>query len=102
MAKAPQILTANRLRDGEVVYWQAGVWGSSLHTAEIFSNDDAAKAALGAAESSVRERIVVSPYLFAVRIEAGTVRPSEKREIIRAAGPTIRRDLGKQARHVPV
>jgi len=32
----------------------------------------------------------------------GRVRPVEERELIRAAGPTIRRDVGKQARHVPV
>jgi hypothetical protein len=102
MARALQVLTANRLRDGEVVYWQAGRWTGSLAIADMFSDDGDARAALAAADASVHERIIVNPYLFAVRIEADGIHPVEEREIIRAAGPTIRRDLGKQARHVPV
>jgi hypothetical protein len=42
----------------------------------------------------------VNPYLFEVREEAGGIGPVEEREVIRSAGPTIRRDLGKQANHV--
>ncbi len=46
---------------------------------------------------------MVSPYLFEARIEDGAIRPVKEREIIRAAGPTVRTDLGKQASdHVPV
>ncbi|MGD0190629.1 MAG: DUF2849 domain-containing protein [Rhizomicrobium sp.] len=102
MATAPQILTANRLRDGEVVYWRDGGWSKTVDEATIFGEDGPAKSALAGAEASVKARLVVNPYLFAVRIEGGEVRPVEEREIIRAAGPTIRRDLGKQARHVPL
>jgi hypothetical protein len=100
MAKAPQVLTANRLRDGEVVYWHGGEWANSLSAAEIFDEEEPANSALADAGASVKARLVVNPYLFPVRIEGGDVRPVEEREIIRAAGPTIRRDLGKQARHV--
>jgi hypothetical protein len=73
-----------------------------LKDAQIFPEDGAAKAALAAAEAFVRDRIVVNPYLFDVRVDGAGVRPVEEREIIRAAGPTVRLDLGKQARHVPV
>ena len=97
MTQADQILTANRLRDGEVVYWAAGQWVTTLEGAEVFGDDASAKAALKTADGSVRDRLVVNPYLFDVRREAGALRPVKEREIIRAAGPTVRRDLGKQS-----
>lgn len=100
MAQAPQILTANRLREGAVIYWHAGAWVESLPEADIFTDAATAAEALAAAEADVRDRLVVNPYLFAVKTDSGPVRPVEEREIIRAAGPTVRPDLGKQARHV--
>jgi hypothetical protein len=99
MATHAQILTANRLRDGEVVYWQQGAWVLELSAATRLADKAAADAALGLAGASVADRVVVSPYLFEIR-ENG--RPVKEREIIRAEGPSVRRDLGKQARHVPV
>jgi hypothetical protein len=97
MAKGPQMLTANRLRDGAVVYWQAGTWREALAGAEVFEEAEPAKAALEAAAAHVRAREVVNPYLFDVRVEAGAAVPVKEREIIRAAGPSVRADLGKQA-----
>jgi len=95
MAQA-HILTANRLRDGEVVYWRGSAWVEDLDAADIFADKASADGALKAAASSVTDRIVVSPYLFEVRRDGDAIRPVKEREIIRAAGPTIRRDLGKQ------
>ena len=100
MAKAAQVLTANRLDDGAVVYWRDGGWANTLVEAEIFAADERAKAALAAADRFVEDRVVVNPYLFPVRLDEAGIHPTEEREIIRAAGPTVRRDLGKQARHV--
>jgi hypothetical protein len=104
MAKAAalQVLTANQLRDGEVVYWRGGAWVGDLAEAELFADEGTAKRALDSAARFVTGRIVVNPYLFAVRAEADGLHPIEERERIRAAGPTIRRDLGKQAVHVPL
>jgi hypothetical protein len=102
MAKGPQILTANRLRDGDVVYWSAGRWLPALSEADIFVSPEDGETALAAAAETVRGRVVVNPYLFPVHLSAGAAHPVEEREIIRAAGPTVRLDLGKQARHVPV
>jgi len=97
MAKqAAQMLTANRLTDGEVVYWQAGQWVEAYAGGEIFADAAAADAALEAAKDFVKRNIVVAPYLFDVR-EDGT--PAKEREIIRAAGPSVRRDMGKQTHH---
>jgi Protein of unknown function (DUF2849) len=97
MTQADQILTANRLRDGEVAYWAAGRWVTALDEAEVFHDDASAEAALKAADASVQDRSVVNPYLFDVRYEAGALRPVKEREIIRAAGPSVRLDLGKQS-----
>jgi hypothetical protein len=97
MAQTEQILTANRLRNGEVVYWAAGSWVMGLQDAEVFADKTAAQEALKAAGEAVRDRLVVNPYLFDVRREAGALRPVKEREIIRAAGPTVRPDLGKQS-----
>ena len=93
----PQILTANRLSVGEVVYWSAAKgWVQRLADADVLA-DDAAEATLKGAAEFVRQRVVVNPYLFDVRVESGAVRPVKMRETIRAAGPTVRTDLGKQA-----
>ncbi len=93
----PQILTANTLAEGEVVYFNtAHGWVHGIEEAEILA-DENAKDALEAASEWVRRREIVNPYLFAVRVEDGQIRPVKAREVIRAAGPTVRRDLGKQA-----
>ena len=92
-----QMLTSNRLRDGDVLYWQAGHWVLFLQEGEVFTDDAAAKTALAAATAQLPENKFVAPYLFDVRIENGAIRPVKEREIIRAAGPTVQRHLGKQA-----
>jgi len=100
-APAPQVLTANRLRDGEVVYWRAGAWVEAFADAEIFPDKPQADAALAGASDDVKARRVVNPYLFAVRMEDGRVRAVEEREIVRSQGPSVRRDLGKQTKYPP-
>jgi hypothetical protein len=97
MPQVPQILTANRLRLGEVVYWNtARGWVSELSEAEVLP-DDKAEAALAAAGEWVRKREVVAPYLFDVKLDGGRVVPVKVREVIRSRGPTVRLYLGKQA-----
>jgi hypothetical protein len=94
----PQVLTANRLSVGEVVYWNAAKgWVNYLHDAEILADDKADDVLNSAGARSVQERLVVNPYLFEVRVDGGSVVPVKTREAIRAAGPSARRDLGKQA-----
>ena len=95
-APLPQVLTANRLVSGDVVYWRAGHWVEALGEADVFAAEAEAQAALAEAQASVAGNVVVAPYLFDVRLEGG-VTPVKEREIIRAAGPSIHADLGKQA-----
>jgi hypothetical protein len=98
MAKpVPQMLTANRLRDGEVVYWRDGQWVENYADGQIFPDEQAGELALAAAQESVKRNIVVATYLLDVRADGS---PVKEREIIRAAGPSVRTDMGKQARNV--
>jgi hypothetical protein len=102
MAKVqdPQMLTANRLVDGDVLYWKAGQWVLTLAEAEMFDDPAAADAALAAAQADVTGNRVVNPYLFDVRRVDGGIRPVKEREIIRAAGPTVRGEGKQAASHV--
>jgi hypothetical protein len=94
------MITANRLRDGEVVWWNAGRWVMSLAEGEVFAEPKAADSALEQAMASVRDNTMVNPYLFDVHVVGGVIKPVKEREIIRAAGPSVRTDTGKQAAHV--
>jgi hypothetical protein len=96
-APLPQMLTANRLTDGEVLWWKDGGWVTALVDGQVFEDPKAADEALAAAQAFVRDNVVVSPYLFDVRILDGAIRPVKEREVIRAAGPSVRTDTGKQA-----
>ena len=91
------MLTANRLVDGDVLYWKDGTWVLELAQGEMFEDPKAADAALKAAQRDVDNNTVVAPYLFDVKRDGAHIRPVKEREIIRAAGPTIRTDTGKQA-----
>ena len=94
----PQVLTANRLSVGEVVYWNAAKgWVQHLHDAEILPDDQAETVLKTDGARSVQERQVVGVYLFEVRVKDGSIVPVKTREAIRAAGPSARPDLGKQA-----
>lgn len=89
-----KLVTAHDLRTGEVVYWSGAGWSKRLEEAAPFA-DEAADEALGIAKA--QPTIVTNAYL----VEAeGPGQPAHRvrlRESIRAQGPTVRLDLGKQA-----
>ena len=90
-------LTANRLVDGEVVFWNHGQWVERFAEAQLFGEGDgeAAEAAEGHAKTQVT--VVVEPYLIDL-VEAGEVwAPLSYRERLRALGPTNHHDHGKQS-----
>src|SRR4051812_43357083 len=93
----PQMLTAARLRDGEVIYWKSGDWVPMLADGEVFNDIAAAEAALAASQVFVTSNQVIEPYLFEVRVNGASIVPVKEREIIRAAGPTVHKHTGKQA-----
>lgn len=95
---ATQVITANRLGNGIVVYMTAdGGWSERISSARALDGEKQVEAALDAANGAVASCIVVDPYLIDVENLGGELRPTRYRELIRALGPTVRRDIGKQA-----
>ncbi len=92
-----RIVTANRLSDGLVVYLNGAGWSERIENARIAGDDAAADGLLARAEGVGQEVRVIGPYLIEVTRDAAVPRPVSHREAIRAQGPTVRRDLGKQA-----
>ena len=93
-----QAITGNRLSDGEVVYFsQDGAWDTDFANAAILDGPDAVAHSLYNATCEGAELEVVGIYPFEVKEEGTTFMPVSVRETIRAKGPTIRKDLGKQA-----
>ena len=85
----PQVLTANRLSDGEVVYLAPdGAWVEGIEAAQNVTD---AGAALTTGQQAERDLKIVHAYLFDITPDR---RPVKMREIIRAAGLTVRTDLG--------
>jgi hypothetical protein len=94
-----KILAANRLLDGEAVWFSTERgWVKRIAEAEIASDKEAEERLAVAGQAGKRDNQIVDPELIDVEIVDGAVRPIRLRERIRAAGPTIRLDLGKQAR----
>ncbi|GAB5470972.1 MAG: hypothetical protein Kilf2KO_40020 [Rhodospirillales bacterium] len=90
----PQVLTANCLLSGAIVYLsQQGCWIGDLERARIAETpEDLAELQVLAAQAEAQQ-LVVSSYLVPVAIEAGHARPLGQREIVRAGGPTVGTDL---------
>jgi hypothetical protein len=93
-----QLITANRLIDGEVVYLTPdGGWSERIQDAASDDDADIQARLLARGEAAERALEVVGAYLMPVALEAGRLIPLSQREWIRALGPTVRQDLGKQA-----
>ncbi len=97
MANTLQMLTANRLKSGDVLYRKGSGWVPLLADGEVYPDAAAADAALAAAQAELPRNEFVAPYLFEVRQANGVIVPVKEREVIRAAGPTVHPHTGKQA-----
>jgi Protein of unknown function (DUF2849) len=85
----PEVVTANRLTDGIVVYLDRdGGWTEKLGQARVADTEDETKALEAEAAKAVAARIVVAVYPMPVAIEDGTVHALSVRERIRAAHRT--------------
>ncbi|MGI8840029.1 MAG: DUF2849 domain-containing protein [Caulobacteraceae bacterium] len=88
-------LTANRLADGEVMFWNTRGWAERFADAQVFSDDEMAGAAEARAKGEIT--VAVDPYLIEVEPVEGGVAPVSYRERLRALGPTNQPRHGKQA-----
>jgi len=94
----PDVITANRLIDGVVVFQTADAgWSEDFNRAAVVSDPQATADALARAKRDEADNLVVDAYAVPVEERNGHVAPKALREAIRASGPTNRRDLGKQA-----
>jgi sulfite reductase (NADPH) hemoprotein beta-component len=88
-------LTANRLSDGEVVFWAQGAWVERFGEAEAIEDDSRAETVEALARAQVTQ--IVDPYLIDIQPVADGFAPISYRERVRALGPTNKPDHGKQA-----
>jgi len=86
----PDMITANRLDDGHVVYLDSdGGWTQDFRSGLVLEDAAASKAALAQAEEAAKANVVVEPYAIELEMRAGHLAPRTLRERIRAEGPTI-------------
>jgi sulfite reductase (NADPH) hemoprotein beta-component len=90
----PQMIIANRLRDGVVVFFDAhGGWDPAIAAGVLTDSDAEAKRLFELAKRDEAQCVVIDPQLIEVIVEHGGRRPKEIREAIRAFGPTVRTDV---------
>lgn len=94
-----KILTANRLSDGEAVWLAADhSWIEQIDGAEVARDEATVEKLERAGKAAFLKNEVVDVELVDIEFAGGAIRPVRLRERIRAAGPTIHKELGKQAR----
>ena len=89
-----QMIIANRLSDGVVVFLARGdEWVTSIDAGVVIARSVEADRLLAAAKADEQRCIVIDPNLIEVVVEKGLPRPLAIREAIRAFGPTVRTDM---------
>jgi hypothetical protein len=93
-----QVMTANRLANGDAVFLtRAGTWSLNIDDAVLALEPLAVAALETRAKECEKSASVTGCYLFdATRLD-GKIKADHMRERMRAVGPTVRLDLGKQA-----
>jgi hypothetical protein len=90
----PQMIIANRLRDGVVVFLAPDEeWVPAIAVGTLIDSDADAVKLMAVARRHEVECQVIDPQLIDVEVKDGKPRPTAIREAIRAFGPTIRTDL---------
>jgi hypothetical protein len=90
----PQMIIANRLRDGVVVFLAADEkWVPAIAVGTLIDSEADAVKLMAVAKRHEDECQVIDPQLIDVEVKDGKPRPTAIREAIRAFGPTIRTDL---------
>ena len=90
-----QALTANDLLTGEPVFRCGGGWAARLPEADLYGDAELSGQALDLAKTEAT--VVVDPYLIDCHMEGAVAVPVSYRERVRALGPTVHPDMGKQA-----
>jgi hypothetical protein len=97
------VLTANRLRDGRVVFLDfEGAWSERLSEAVVARFPDEVRALRDRGAYDAGRNIVIEPYLVEVHETAGGLLPVRDRERVRAAGPSVLGDVPGHREPAPV
>jgi sulfite reductase (NADPH) hemoprotein beta-component len=90
-----KIATANRLRDGVVVYLtEAGTWVPDIEQARVAHTPDDELALKAALDAGFRGNLIIDTQVIDALPARKT--PARLREQIRAVGPTVRPDLARR------
>ncbi len=94
----PQIITANRLHDGLVVFLAGGgEWIRTPERARVAHDANQANALQDEAALAARANLIVDPYLIEVSQEDKIPVPVAHRERMRISGPSVSTSLNGQA-----
>ena len=94
-----KVLTGNRLTDGEAVWYAPdGLFAETIVGAELASDKAGEEKLDSIGKQAFANNLILDVELIDVELVGGVPIPQRLRERIRAAGPTNRTDLGKQAR----
>jgi hypothetical protein len=89
-----QVLTANRLGDGAVVFLNFdGDWVATLAGVVIARSPDEARGLAARGLFDAGRNLVVDPYLVEMREVAGALLPLRQRDRVRLDGPSILDDV---------
>ena len=96
MAKpdGPKVLTGNLLRNGATVYYTGAAWSAHVADAQVAATADEAEALRKIGADAYAANLVIDVAVVDVQPTPEHT-PSHIREVIRATGPTVRRDLNK-------
>ena len=88
--RTDQIVTANRLTDGAVVYLTArGGWSEAIGDGRIALGEFESRDLMAWADRAAGRNEIVGPYLMAINGANGGDRALGMRETIRAGGPSV-------------
>ena len=83
-----EVITANSLADGRVVFQTTSGWTLELGRAQVLDSKELVAAALLRANAEAAANRVVDPYAIEVKHGPAGLTPTRLRERIRAEGPT--------------
>jgi len=93
-----QIFNGNDILSGRVVYLtKDGGWSEQIADAVTFETPEDEARLKQIVDAAFEARRVVDVLPIEIIVENGSIRPLVYRERVRAQGPSVRTDLGKQA-----
>jgi len=92
----PQMILANRLDDGRVVFFtRDGGWSADT-TKAAFGEGDALDALVAEANKANENNLIAGLEVIAAEVEGDTAYPAHIKHAMQAKGPSVRADLGYQ------